>query len=333
MSKRNVAIIVFLIAFVVVFCLRRAQGRYRTMSGVVWTTEYHITYKSNACLDDSVQAVFEKIDNSASKYNAGSLLSRINRNETDTPDAILLKLYKISEVVNRVTGGAYDPTVSPLANVWGFGLQTGIKPDSSAIDSIMAFVGLGKTSVEGKKLIKSDSRITFDFNSIAKGFACDEVGRMLTRNGVENYIVEIGGEVVARGQSQRGDVWRVSVDRPLESPDTVIHESAFVISLSDGGVASSGNYRNFRVVDGHKVGHIIDPHTGYPGTTDLLSVTVVAADCANADAYATGFMVLGFENARKIAEAMDSIGVSLTRVEADGKIKVWENAPLRQIMQ
>lgn len=333
MSRRNVAIIIFLVVFVVVYCLRRAQGRYRTMSGVVWTTEYHITYKSSACLDDSVQAVFEMIDSSASKYNAGSLLSRINRNETDTLDAILLKLYEISTDVNRVTGGAYDPTVSPLANVWGFGLPTGIRPDSAAIDSIMAFVGLGKASVDGEILTKSDSRITFDFNSIAKGFACDEVGRMFTRNRVENYIIEIGGEVAAGGRSSRGDEWRVSVDRPLESSDTVIHESAFVISLSKGGVASSGNYRNFRVVDGNKVGHIIDPHTGYSGTTDLLSVTVVAADCATADAYATGFMVLGYESAYAIAQAMDSIGVSLTRVEVSGEITVWENEPLRQIMQ
>lgn len=333
MSKRNVAIIVFLVVFVAVFCFRRFQRHYRTMSGVVWTTEYHITYESRVCLDDSVQAVFELIDCSASKYNAKSQLSRINRNETDTLDAILLRLYQISEEVHRITGGAYDPTVSPLANVWGFGLRTGVRPDSVAIDSLMAFVGLDKTSVTGELLTKTDNRITFDFNSIAKGFACDEVGRMLARNGVENYVVEIGGEVSARGHSERGQEWRVSVDRPIESSDTVIHESAFVISLSSGGVASSGNYRNFRVVDGRKVGHIINPHTGYPEATDLLSVTVVAADCATADAYATGLMVLGYDSAREIADEMDSIGVSLTRAAADGSVAVWENASLRQMMQ
>ena len=325
MSKRYIAVIIFAVAFVAAVCVARGVKPYHTATGVVWTTSYHITYESGVLLDDSVQAVFEKIDKSASKYNASSRLSLINRNETAELDEILLRLYAASAEVNRITGGVFDPTVSPLADLWGFGLKTGQLSDSAAVDSVMAFVGLAKTRLDGNRLIKEDDRIAFDFNSIAKGLACDEVGRMLARNAVENYIVEIGGEIAAHGKNSRGGAWRVSVDRPVESVDTVIHQSAFVVAVEDGGIATSGNYRNFHEVDGRKVGHIINPLTGYPEPTNLLSVTVIAADCMTADAYATAFMALGVEESKRIAEPSGGLAVSLSYLTDDGVVEIWEN--------
>ena len=330
MSRRHIAVIALAAVFVVAMCHTKGSKRYYRASGVVWTTEYHLTYESGVRLDDSVQVVLETIDNCASKYNPASLLSRLNRNEESRLDSMLLRLYTTSAEVSRATAGAFDPTVSPLANVWGFGLDTDERPDSATIDSIMAFVGIGKTRLEGDRLIKSDNRLTFDFNSIAKGLACDEIGRMLARNGVENYIVEIGGEVAASGHSARGTKWRVSVDKPIESADTIIHESAFVVEIDHGGVATSGNYRNFRQIDGHKVGHIINPATGYPQSTDVLSATVIAPDCMTADAYATALMVLGLEAGKRVAQAQPSLSVALTYLDSRGEIATWRSPTLSQ---
>lgn len=330
MLKRYISVVLFLAIFIVGLYMWKSDKRYYMLSGVVWTTDYHITYESDKSLDDSVQAVLSRIDMSASKYNKSSLLSRLNTSKSVKVDDILRRLYEKSAEVNKVTSGAFDPTVSPLANVWGFGLKTDVKPDNMVIDSIREFVGFEKTRLENGEIVKNDIRTAFDFNSIAKGLACDEVGRMLQRNGVENYIIEIGGEIVANGHSERGGKWRVSVDRPIESADTVIHQSAFVVELNAGGVATSGNYRNFKILDGKKVTHIINPKTGYPEMTDLLSVTIIAEDCMTADAYATACMVLGTEKCKQIFENNSEIAVSLSFLNENGDIEQWENAPFKK---
>lgn len=326
MAKRYIAILVFLAIFIVGMYYWRGLKSFHKASGVVWTTEYNITYESREPLDDSIQAVLDRVDNSASKYNKSSVISRINDNSNLQVDDIVRRLYEKSAEVNRITEGAFDPTVSPLANVWGFGLRNNVEPDSAAIDSIKAFVGFTKTSLRGDKIVKNDSRTTFDFNSIAKGLACDEVGRMLVRNGVENYIVEIGGEIAVLGLNEQGRTWLVSVDKPIESADEVIHQSAFVLEVGDGGVATSGNYRNFRMVDGRKVAHTINPRSGYPEMTNLLSVTIVAPDCMTADAYATGCMVLGVDNTKRLLGDSSEIAVSITYLDDNGNSEVWNNA-------
>ena len=333
MKKRYVATVAFIFIFVGAMVMMHSSRQYYSLSGVVWTTEYHITYESESRLDDSVQAVLARVDCSASKYNKASLIARINDNLTDSVDDIVRRLYEKSQEVYEVTEGAYDPTVSPLANVWGYGLKTGEKPDSSVIDSIKAFVGLDKTSLSGGRLVKEDRRTTFDFNSIAKGLACDEIGRMLERNGVENYIVEIGGEIAASGVNPSGQEWRVSVDRPIESTDTVIHHSAMVLHIGRGGVATSGNYRNFKVVDGRKTGHTINPLTGYPELTNLLSATIVAEDCMSADAYATACMVMGEERTKLLLGDSKKIAVMLMSVNAEGKIVMWHNTAFGALMK
>lgn len=326
MKRKHLAVVIFLAVFLAGMYFWKGGKRYYMESGVVWTTEYHITYEGDRQLGDSIQAVLARIDMSASKYNKNSLLTKINNNESNRADDIFTRLYEKSEEVYEASGGAFDPTVSPLANVWGFGLKSGLEPDDATIDSIRQFVGLDKTRLVDGVVLKDDARVAFDFNSIAKGLACDEVGRMLERNGVENYIVEIGGEIAVRGKNENGADWRISVDRPIESADTVIHKSAFVIELEDGGVATSGNYRNFRIVDGKKVAHTINPHTGKPEITNLLSVTIVAHDCMTADAYATACMALGLDGSKKMLHGDKDIAVSLSYVGSDGStIEVWEN--------
>ena len=332
MKRRHLAVVIFLAIFLAGMYFWKGGKRYYMESGVVWTTEYHITYEGNRQLGDSIQAVLARVDMSASKYNKNSLLTKINNNESRQADDIFTRLYEKSVEVYKASGGAFDPTVSPLANVWGFGLKSGLEPNDATIDSIRRFVGLDKTRLVNGEVLKDDERVAFDFNSIAKGLACDEVGRMLERNGVENYIVEIGGEIAVRGKNENGVDWRISVDRPIERADTVIHKSAFVIELETGGVATSGNYRNFRIVDGKKVAHTINPHTGKPEITNLLSVTIVARDCMTADAYATACMALGLDGSKRMLYGDKDIAVSLSYVGRDGTtIEVWENAAFAAI--
>lgn len=325
MDRRYLALVAMIVLMVVAMVTMRNRKEFHTLGGVVWTTEYHITYESERQLDDSVQAVLARVDASASKYNPQSVISRINTNSDSVADDIVQRLYIKSREVWEASEGAFDPTVSPLANVWGYGLKTGLKPDSATIDSIREFVGLGLTSLENGVVKKQDVRTSFDFNSIAKGLACDEVGRMLERNGVENYLVEIGGEIACAGNNANGGMWRVSIDAPVESADTVIHTSAMVIALNRGGVATSGNYRNFKIENGRKTGHTINPNTGYPELTNLLSATIVAADCITADAYATACMVMGVERTQNLLGNSHETAVMLMYVDESGNIAKWEN--------
>ena len=324
-SRRYYAVVLMLLCAVVVMYFARGRKRFVTASGVVWTTEYHITYEAARSLDDSIQAVFRMVDGSASAFNRQSLVSRINRGETDVPDSCFKALYVTARKVYDASGHLYDPTVMPLVNAWGFGYKSGSLPTQRQVDSLLAFVGMDKTSIVGGRVRKADPRVQFDFSSIAKGYACDEVGRMLERNGVVNYMVEIGGEIAARGVNSRGQQWRVSVDMPIDDDTTVNHQSALVLSIDRGGVATSGNYRKFKEVDGKKVTHILNPLTGRGEQSSLLSATVVAADCATADAWATACMAMGLDKAKAMMERSGSLGVMLISADASGNMVVWSN--------
>lgn len=304
---------------------------YRNCSGVVWTTQYHITYESETALDDSILTVFNLVDNSLSMFNDYSLISRINKGEHIPADSMLICLYETSVKVNSETDGAFDPTVSPLMKAWGFVEKTGELPERAEIDSIMEFVGIGKTSLKDGYIVKTDSRTAFDFSAIAKGFACDEIGRMLRRNGVENYLVEVGGEIALRGRNDSGQRWCVSVDSPIESSDSVIHENACIIRLGKGGIATSGNYRNFNDIEGRKVVHTMNPKTGFPETSSLLSATIIAKNCMLADAYATACMVMGLEKSKTFLQENEGIAGFLIYTGTDETLSTWHNTAFEKI--
>lgn len=325
-SRKYIAILVFLVAGVAALLLARKPMRTFENSGVVWTTEYHITYQAPRDLNDSVQAVFSRVDASASVYNKSSLVSAINNNTSREADDIIARLLNIARAVHKSSGGAFDPTVMPLVNAWGFGYKSGNLPTDKQIDSILTFVGLDKLTLSGKTITKTDPRVQLDFSSIAKGFACDEVAAMLQRNGADNVLVEIGGEVVAKGRSPRGDKWQVSIDLPTDQPDSVTHQSVLTLQLDNHAVATSGNYRKFRQQGGKKLSHIVDPHTGKATASTLLSVTIVARDCATADAWATACMAMGTEATQKLFENDKTTGVMTITASPNGKdMIVWSN--------
>ena len=326
MSKKYIAILVATVLGVVALIWTRPQPQqWHESSGVVWTTDYHILYWGSDDLTDSIQAVLQQVDGSASVYNKSSSVSKVNDGTLLAPDAILDTLYRASVRVHSETGGAFDPTVMPLVNAWGFGYKNGELPTQAQIDSILQFVGLDKVSLVDGKFVKSDPRVQLDFSSIAKGLACDEVGRMLRRNGVTNFMVEIGGEIACSGTNREGGAWRVSVDLPTDQPDTVSHEAMLVLSLNEGGVATSGSYRKYRDSGGQRISHIVNPKTGRSETSDLVSVTVVAPNCMLADAWATACMVMGTEAVQRMMQDRDDLGV-MTISDIDDQLVVWSNA-------
>ncbi len=334
MTKRYAFILLALALAIVMMFVSRGRQRYFSAEGVVWTTEYHITYEAAHDLGDSIQLIFNNIDMSVSPYNRASLITSLNENTSRRVDPYIKRLLQASLDVWLESGGAFDPTVMPLVNAWGFGYKSGKMPTRHQLDSILTFVGLDKLSLFGDTLVKNDPRLMLDFSSIAKGMACDEIGRMLTRNGVRNWLVEIGGEVVARGVNQRGTTWQVSVDMPESETDKVSHESAMTLALDSAAVATSGNYRKWREQGGKRVSHIIDPHTGDSRVGTLLSVTVVASDCMTADAWATACMVMGADEVKRVMGRRSDLGVMTIEADTLGdNLIVWSNAPFAALVK
>lgn len=323
---KYLAVLLAVVAALAAVSCKPMKKQFILNEGVVWTTEYHIKYEATANLNDSIQQIFKVIDESSSAFNKQSRISAINDNKSDEADAFIVKLYNKALEVNGASGGLYDPTVMPLVNAWGFGYKSGELPTRAQLDSILQFVGMKHTALQGNKIVKDDPRVQFDFSSIAKGMACDEVAAMLERNGVENYMVEIGGEVVARGVNPSGQPWHVSIDMPEpDGGDGAQHTSALVITLDGKAVATSGNYRKYKESGGKKLSHIVNPKTGGSETSNLLSVTIVAPDCMTADAWATACMAMGEEKTKEMMENNSKLGVMTISVNEDGDFVIWSN--------
>lgn len=268
--------------------------------GMIWNTTFHITYQGSPALKDSILKVLDEVGKSLDVFDKASLVSHVNASDSTLTDRHFRTVYNMSRRISEASGGMFDPTLSPLITAWGFGPGHEMTADTLAVDSILDFTGIGKTTLKGDMLVKEDIRTQFNFSAIAKGYGCDEVAAMLARNGVADYMVEIGGEIAVAGKSPRGGGWRISVDRPTVTDTEEIHDAATVIEVSDAGIATSGNYRNFHRLGGEILGHTISPLTGRPVQTDVVSATVVAPTAAEADAAATACMAAGSEAAERI---------------------------------
>ncbi len=291
--------------------LMSCDGRrsYRSAEGVMWNTVYHVTYEADRDLHDSIVAEMKRVERSLSPFDKESLISRINRGDSVAADTLLRRIFEASQQVNRLSDGAFDPTVAPLINLWGYGYRTtGVEPTAGAIDSLLRLVGIEECSLDEAGYIRKKHPSTeFNFSAITKGYGCDMVGEMLRRNGCENYMVEIGGEIAAAGVSSRGRAWRIMVDAPIDCDTAVVHERMAVVEVSDCGVATSGNYRNYRETAEGRTWHTISPRTGRPAVTDLLSATVIAPSCMIADAYATACMARTADSALVMIDAVPGV--------------------------
>lgn len=280
---------------------------YKTTSGFVFGTSYNITYQSDENCDEEIKAVLDSVDFSLSPFNKESIITAVNENRDTKVDAYFTEVFNLAKEVHKATDGAFDITVAPLVNVWGFGFKEGHFPSDREVDSLKAIVGFDKVRLEGGKVVKDDPRIMLDCSAIAKGFAVDKIAEMLKRHGVRNYLVEVGGEIVAAGTNPKGKDWSIGVTKPVDDSLSVNSEMQMVVSLTDCALATSGNYRNYYIKDGRKYAHTINPKTGRPAESDLLSATVIAATCAEADAFATGFMTLGREKTLDVLKKHNGI--------------------------
>ena len=296
MKMRN-NILIILAVVLSVLSVGCGKVEYKQINGVIWNTTYHITYKSDKEFTDSVINALRAVERSVSAFDPKSIVSQVNRNEAVELDSIFRKVYLKSVELNKLTFGYFDPTVSPLINAMGFGYEE--TENVEKLDSLLDFIGISKSRIEGNRLVKDDSRLTFNFSAIAKGFGSDEVAEMFKRNGVNDFIVEIGGEVVANGKSPRGGAWNVAIESP--SAD-LKREAKLIVELEDKSMATSGDYRNFKVEEGKKYSHIVNPITGLLTPTDIVSATIVAEHCIDADAFATSCVAMGSDLAKKMVE-------------------------------
>ncbi|MCM1519535.1 MAG: FAD:protein FMN transferase [Lachnoclostridium sp.] len=279
------------------------HDNYRTYEGGVWNTTFRIVYNSPVSLDDSIRAAMKRVELSLSPFNESSTISRINRGDSVPADSLVRRIFLASQEVNRASAGAFDPTVAPLINAWGFGYRNGSgTPSDEEIDSMLCLVGIADCRIDTLGyIIKKHPLTEFNFSAITKGFGCDAVAETLRRNGVTDYMIEIGGEIALSGLNPHHNQWRIMVERP----DTaLVRRGMTVITPGEGGVATSGNYRNFHVTDSATTWHTINSVTGRPAPAHILSATVIAPSAMMADALATSCMAMEPDSALKMIEAL-----------------------------
>lgn len=272
-----------------------------TISGKTQGTSYHITYLAgeHSNYRQSFDSLFRQVDLSLSTYDSNSIISKINRNDTTvTVDRYFLDVFNKSMEVSEKTKGLFDITVAPVINAYGFGFTKRQRVTHALIDSLLRFVGYKKLRLVNNTVVKEMPQLMLDFNAIAQGYTVDVLSFFLESKGIKNYMVEVGGELRAKGTKLNDSSWTVGVQMPSENEAEA--ESLFArIRIDNKSLATSGNYKKFYVEDGKKYSHIINPFTGYPAKNNLLSATVIAKNCMTADAYATSFMVMGLEKSKQ----------------------------------
>ena len=322
----------FLILLIVgtVLIVRQQQSLpYQQSSDFIFGTAYKIVYQHDKDLSKEIREELMKVDYSLSPFNEKSVITAVNQNRDVVLDTLFLDVFTKSMEISRETDGAFDITVAPLVNAWGFGFKNETRPTPRQVDSLLQIVGYKKVRLEDNRIIKQDRRMMLDCSAIAKGYGVDVVARYLRSLGIRNFMVEIGGEVVTSGVNPQRLPWRVGVVKPSEDSLNVNNELQTILNVTDKAMATSGNYRNFYYKNGKRFAHTIDPKTGSPVQHSLLSATVLADECAVADAYATSFMVMGLERAKKLLERHPELMVYLIYDDGKDGLAVWFSPSLQ----
>lgn len=306
----------------------------RNFNGFTQGTTYSIVYDNNKKIDpaelkEKVEKILADFDMSLSLYKDSSILTRINRNEDVVTDSFFNEVFAKSASISEMTGGAFDVTVGPLVKAWGFGPDEHKNFDVSRLDSLLSLVGMDKVSLVNGHVIKNNPGIMLDFNAIAQGFSVDVICKFFDGLGLHNYLIEIGGEVRAKG-TKGGAKWRIGIDRPEENNMSPGENLEAVIGITDEALATSGNYRKFYVENGVKYSHTINPKTGYPAKNNLLSATILADECATADGIATACMVMGKEASIEFIENNPQFRAFLVFSDDQGNFKTWISPKLME---
>lgn len=322
-----------ILATVWILAKRNHQQPYNHITGLVFGTVYKISYQYDGDLKSEIEAELKRFDESLSPFNDSSIISRVNRNEDLVTDSFFNVCFNRSMEVSHETEGAFDITIAPLANAWGFGFKKGTFPDSIMIDSLLQITGYEKVKLAADgKVIKHDPRIMLSCSAVAKGYSVDVVAQLLERKGIKNYMVDIGGEVVVKGKNPMEGLWRIGINKPVDDSLATNHDLQTILEVTDLGLATSGNYRNFYYKDGKKYAHTIDPRTGYPVQHNILSSTVIAEDCMTADALATAFMVMGLDKAVTFCKANPAIDAYFIYSGENGEFKTFFTEGMKKYM-
>ena len=325
------------VLLLLIFCEKK-EPTHRFLQGEAFGTAYNIQFYSEKNVDfkKGLDSVIDVVNNSMSTYIPDSDISKVNNGDsTVVVDSLFREVFKISSEVNKKTNGYFDPTVGVLRNAYGFGDVKPLKNiDSVTLDSLMKFVGFQKVKINNDGTIyKEYPQIYFDFNAVAKGFGIDCLGRYLESKGVENYLIELGGEILTKGENlDNNQDWVVGI----EAVDSELEDRTFetTVKLKNVGMASSGNYRKFRIdsLTGKKYVHTLNPLTGSAEMSDVTSSTVIAPTCGVADAYATSFMALGLEKSKELLKSLPNVEAYLTYTDSLNQHRVFVTDGFKKLM-
>ncbi|WP_339924010.1 FAD:protein FMN transferase [uncultured Cyclobacterium sp.] len=333
-AKKNIiySILLLLVVFMVYLYRQNKEtvtspisdNQKTVFSGKTMGTTYRVVYldPGGRNFKKDIDSILVNFNQALSTYISDSELSRLNKYDSLVFESeYFYPVLKTSKEVFSLTDGAFDPTIGPLVNAWGFGPDGPSLQDSLGVKQLLERVGFENIVFDEKGVRKTETDVYLDFSAIAKGFGVDVVARFLSEQGIQNYLVEIGGELKGNGVNEKGELWKVGVSQPGE--EGLANEIYSIVALENKGLATSGNYRNFYIKDSVKYSHTISPFTGYPVVHRLLSATVVAESCILADAYATAFMVLGMDQAKEIQKSVEGIEIFLIFNDDQGQIQSY----------
>ncbi len=327
-------ILILFLLFACLSCNYQHDTAYNKLEGYALGTTFHLTFQEtdNQINEKQIDSLIHLVNKSMSTYIPNSDISKINRGDTNLIiDEMFQEVFLKSKKIFKESGGAFDPTIGILVNAWGFGPDGSIENlDSVQIKSMLELVGFDKIKIENNKIIKKYSKTFIDFNAIAKGYAVDVIGRFLEMKGIINYLVEIGGEIRARGVNQKELAWRVAIEKPNFDGSRSFQST---IELKNESIATSGNYRKFKIdmETGKKYAHTIDTKTGYPSKSNLLSASVIAQlDCADVDAYATALMAMGLKESKVFLDKHKELKVFLIFSDERGEINTYITNNLKE---
>lgn len=325
MKRIQYFLILIVLATCVFNCKVEEKKSYTKLQGRVFGTTYNIIYKSNVNYQEPIDELFEAFNNSLSTYIPTSIISKVNKNDTTVVvDAYFIEAYDKAKRIYEETDGYFDPTIGKLIDAYGFGSGEEKKNLSKEeVDSLMSLKGLEKIKIKNNK-VEKDLVIAYNVNAFAKGLGVDVIGRFIEEKGIKDYLVEIGGEIRARGNSPREGLWTVAIDDPNTDGS---RSQSRTIELNNQSMATSGNYRKFKLnAKGEKIVHTVNPKTGLAQESNLLSVSVLLkGDCADVDAYATAFLAMGLAKTKEFIKNRPDLKVILLFADEAGEIQEFRN--------
>lgn len=297
--------------FIVACCFLTGCGSVEKQQffGATQGSYFSIIYydEQNRNFSREFDSIFKEIENTLSLWDENSMISRVNRNdETVVLNQIFIDNFNYAIRAAELSEGYFDPTVGPLVSAWGFHFKEGMVMTSEVVDSIKQLVGYHKVKIEDGKVIKENPAMTLDFNAVAQGYTADMIGDFLIDKGVKNFLVDVGGEILAKGNKPNGDLWKVGIEKPAEdkNAERIIQE---IVELKDKSIVTSGNYRKYVEHNGKRYSHSIDPNTGFPAANNMLSATIICDDTSWADCLASICMLVGMEKAQEILATQEGM--------------------------